>query len=268
MFACRFPKHFHLTDYQSAKDLWDRSQKNREGSSNSAYFASRSLFDRYRDNSQITWGTKDQISFRLYSTDVVTFDPDGTVTLDPVTTQSTRNFVHAILERGVTPLWADRHTANPDRLTQVGDQVYHTPQYATLRWDITGDSPQWTLVGGAEPMTKPTLDRSKSRTVLADSGYTQFAVWLKTAITLGADPRSKDRWSRRGPSTADVPRLKDPAHYGNAVENWSACSHVNDQLETLRRKVYQYYDAVTEVEVMSVHYSELPALLASMRRYG
>jgi hypothetical protein len=65
-----------------------------------------------------------------------------------------------------------------------------------------------------------------------------------------------------------VPRLRDPAHYGNAVENWNGYVHVSDQLEVLRRKVYQYYDAVTESEIMSVHYSELSALLASMRRYG
>jgi hypothetical protein len=261
MFACRFPKRFHLADYQSAQSLWDRCQKHRKGTS---HFDSRSLFDRYRDNSQIILDTKGQISFRLYDTDVVVFDPDGTVILDPVATQSTRNFVHAILERGVYPLWTDRHANNPDKLTQVGDQVYHTPGFAALRWDTTGDSPEWTLVGGAEPMVRPGLDRSKSRQVLAQSGYHEFVAWLKAAITLGVDPRG----SGRGPSTIDVPRLKDPAYYGNIVENWSGYQHVNDQLEILRRKVYQYYDAVSETEITSVHYNELPALLAAMRRYG
>ena len=264
MFACRFPKYFHLTSHAEALSLWE-SCKPAKGYSDPDW---RSLFDRRRDNSIVRKDNKGRVHFRLYSTDVVTFNPDNTVDLDPVSTRSTCNFVDAILGRGVDAMWSDRSHPAPSMLTRVSGRVYHTPEFATLSYDTTLDSPKWVLLAGAKPMTQYRVDKAKAKQVLVSSGFNQFSLWLKTQSRMGVDPREGGRYSSDSIGPNQAACLDDLDSYPHIARGWSAYKTVDTQLAALRKEVYKYHGATAETEVLSVDYSEIDNLLASLRKYA
>lgn len=268
MFACRFPKHLNLTTYDSAVALWEKSPKKR-GYSDPDW---RSPFDRPRDSTIVRKDSKDQIHLRLFTTDVVTFSPDNTVTLDPVTTASTNAFVWAVLggHASINTHWTDRQHPCPDKMTQVGGKFYHTPEFVHLTFDESGDRGQWRLLGGSRSVQVPSLDKSKTMATLKSSGFRQFELWLKTQIRLGLDPRGNDRYyDHYRPSTEVVRSLDEPDRYLDIARGMSVYRSVGDLMDTLRLAVYKYHDLTDTVEVPHFDsYAEMAAAFAKMRKYS
>ena len=193
------------------------------------------------------------IAFRLHSTDVVTFNVDGTVDLRPYASVSTCAFVRAILgyHNHIHAHWSDRDHSLPNHVTQVEGRYYHTPSFATLSKDDSTN--KWSLLAGSEPFDIVTLDRQLTKEALADTGYNQFKLWLTTQIRLGLDPRKGDSW-RRGPydwSSQNVSQYLTvgPEGWNEMVRRMSVRCDVNREFELLRRAVYKYAGAVTTDEV-------------------
>lgn len=265
MFACRFPKKLRITNHAEAFALWEKSPK-KKGYSDPDW---RDPFGRPRDNTVVRKDRHDNIHFRLYSTDVVTVAPDDTVTLEPVATPSTVNFVYAVLGGHLVPHWADRQRPCPRMMTEVGGKFYHTPDYADVKFDK--NTQQWQLLAGDRSVDIPQLDRSKARSVLRDSGFKTFELWLKTQLKLGVDPRGGDRWSARDNYTRrDVLRcLDEPDRYGDIARGMSAYRHVNDQLAEMRLALYKFYGITDTIEVPYFNsFYEMTAAFAKMRKYG
>jgi hypothetical protein len=264
MFACRFPKHLRLTDYQSAHALWDKSPK-KKGLSDPDW---RDPFGRPRDNTVVRKDRHDQIRFRLYSTDVVTFCPDDTVELEPHASPSTNNFVRAVLGGWISTHWSCRTHSLPDMVTHVGGRVWHTPAHATIQYDPLTEG--WRMVGGNVPFSVPQLDRSATRKLLRDSGFKTFELWLMTQIRLGIDPRGGGRYAPADHFDHDFLRcLDEPDRYSAMAEGMSDYRRAKDQMASIRLALYKYHGVLDTIEVDSfADWSEANSAFTKMRKYG
>ena len=268
MFAASF-NLLNIHSYEQAHDKWASITPIRGRSVDV-----RPLFRRSNDNAIVYKNDRDQsVRFRLYSTDVVTFNTDGTVDLEPYASASTNRFAWAVL-RGhtVRTHWADRHHPCPDHVTEIGGKFYHTPDYVTVQWDK--DAAGWTYVAGAVPFEVPTLDMSKTREARKDSRYDEFALWIKTQLRLGIDPRMGDTW-RTAPydwSTREVSQYLavGPEGWAEMTRRMSRRTHVNADLEALRMAVYKWAGyCIDETEVPYFNsFSEMAAAFNKMRKYG
>ena len=233
----------------------------------------RPLYRRTNDTTTIRQLNNGSIAFRLHSTDVVTFNVDGTLDLEPYSSVSTCAFVRAVLgyHNSIHAHWSDRDHNLPNHVTQVEGRYYHTPTFASLVKDDTTN--KWSLLAGSEPFDMVTLDRQLTKEALKDTGYNDFKLWLATQIRLGLDPREGDSW-RRGPydwSHRDVSSYltNGPSYWGEMVRRMSVHCDINRELETLRRAVYKYAGAVTTTEVPYFeNYNDMTNAFASTRKYA
>lgn len=264
MFACRFPKRLGITDYASAHALWDKSPM-KKGHNDPDW---RDPFGRPRDNTKVIKDSRGQIRFRLYSTDVVTVSPDDTVTLDPVSTNSTNAFVRAVLGGPIWTHWTHWSHPLPDMVTQVGGRLWHTPGFVHIRYDQS--SREWRMLGGNVTIDVPQLDRAAARRVLRDSGFKTFELWLLTQIRMGIEPRQGTRWGNTNHTSNNVLRcLDEPDRYGDIARGMSCYGAVADQLAQMRLALYKFHGVIEAVEVDSfADWSEANSAFAKMRKYG
>jgi len=268
MFSASF-KLLHIHSYEQAHTLWESITPIRGRSTDV-----RPLFRRSNDNAIVHKNDRDQsVRFRLYQTDVVTFNTDGTVDLEPYASRSTNNFAWAVLRgRTVRTHWADRHHPCPDHVTEIGGRFYHTPDFVTVQWDK--DAYDWSYVAGAVPFEVPTLNMSLTREARKDSRYDEFALWIKTQLRLGVDPRMGDTW-RVKPydwSTREVSQYLavGPEGWSEMTRRMSRWTNIDADLEALRMAVYKWAGyCLDETEVPYFNsFSEMTAAFAKMRKYG
>lgn len=190
---------------------------------------------------------------KLYSTDVVTYNIDGTIDLEPYPSRMTNMMVHALLGK-VSPVWASRDHGVPDFVTYVDGRYYHTPEYCTV--DTATTDGQWQVVGGAKPFEVPRLDRKRAKQALTETGYYAFKPWLQTQIRLGddLDPRPRGQYWHRRPanwSPSDtVRRLQaGPEGWLSMAKDMSRQCALKTELDALRRAVYNYHDVCDTIEV-------------------
>lgn len=268
MFSASF-KHLNIHSYEQAHTLWESITPIRGRSTDV-----RPLFRRSNDNATVYKNDRDQsIRFRLYQTDVVTFNTDGTVDIEPYASRSTNNFAWAVL-RGhtVRPHWTDRQHPCPDHVTEVDGKFYHTPDYVTVQWDK--DNAGWSYVAGARTFDVPTLNKSLTREARKDSQYDQFSLWIKTQLRLGIDPRMGDTW-RTKPydwSTREVSQYLavGPEGWSEMTRRMSRRTDIDAELASLRLAVYKWAGyCLDEVEVPYFNsFSEMTSAFDKMRKYG
>ena len=263
MFAASL-RRLDLTNYQSALSKWESITPIRGRADQNT----RPLYRRGDDSKTIRQNTNGSIALRYYSTDVLTFNTDDTVDLQPYASRSTCQFVWAALKgRDVYALWTDRSHPCPDLITQVGGVFYHTPDYVTLQFTPNDG---WVMLGGDEPFEVPRLNQSTTRQALKDTGYTDFTLWLNTQIRLGLDPRLGDAW-RSTPyqfSTREVSQylMAGPEGWPELVRRMSKRTELERDLASLRRAVYQYQGCVETDTVphFTSHYEMTSALNRSV----
>ena len=266
MFSSSFDT-LNITDYGKALSKWEGTKPIRGRKDQNT----RPLYRRTDDTKTIRKLNNGSIAFRLHSTDVVTFNKDGTLDLEPYSSVSTCAFVRAVLgyHNHIHAHWSDRDHSLPNHVTQVDSHYYHTPSFATL----SKVDNKWSLLAGSEPFEVTTLDKKLTKAALEETGYNQFKVWLTTQIRLGLDPRKGDSW-RRGPydwSHRDVSSYltNGPNYWGEMVRRMSPRCEVSRDLETLRRAVYKYAGAVTTTEVPYFEdYKAMSNAFASTRKYA
>ena len=262
MFSATFSS-LNINSYEQALAKWESIVPIRGRSTDV-----RPLFRR-SDTAVVDKARNDSIVFRLYSTDVVTFNTDGTVDLEPYASNSTNNFVWSILR--LRTLWADRHHCIPDHITEVEGRYYHTPEFVTVQW--SKDSNRWEYVAGAKPFDVPSVDMSMTRKAKEESGYNAFALWLNTQLRLGVDPRQGDSW-RTSPydwSTREVSQYLSvgPEGWAEMTRRMSRRTNIEADLEALRRAVYKWGGCVDTTEVP--HFEDQSTMMAAfsrMRKYG
>lgn len=211
------------------------------------------------------------VIFRLYSTDVVTYNIDGTIDLDPYPSRMTNMMVWSLLGRQVCTYWASRYRGVPNHVTQVGTRYYNTPEFCTI--DTLTPSGEWQVVGGSKPFTVPQIDRAKAKQALLDTDFYSFKLWLDTQIRIGLDPRSnKFYWKTSANNWAPhstVRMLQDgTTGWTEMVSEMSGRCSLKTELDAIRQAVYKYADVYDTVEVPYFEdYREMQNALKTMRRY-
>ena len=223
----------------------------------------RPLGKRRNDNLTIRMDPKERVLVRLYQTDVVVYNPDGTIELEPYASNLTNELVSRLLGRAVTPNYTGK--VGPALCAKDADGVrrwFRIPDYAVLDKDHR-------LIGGSEPFTRYRVDRKASNEALAHSGFRQFSLWLTTLVRIGNDPRQGNYWAGASTSTGVVRSLDEPDRYSDIARGWSAHKSVDGQLALLRLAVQRHYGAVVDEAVPYVNdWRELRAVEASHRRLG
>jgi hypothetical protein len=210
---------------------------------------------------------------RLYRTDVVTYNIDGTIDLDPYPSRTTNMMVYALLGRKVSPAWASRDHGIPNHVTYVEGRYYHTPEYCTI--DTATPSGDWQVIGGTKPFGVPQLDRKRAKQALKDANYYTFRLWLLALIRLGddLDPRSKGQFWNKSPanwSPSDAVRRLQAGPDGrkSVAEDMSRMCAIKTELDALRRAVYNYYDVCDTLEVPYFEdYRAMTNAFKMMRQY-
>jgi hypothetical protein len=200
------------------------------------------------------------VVIRLYSTDIVVYRPNGTIELEPYSSKMTNEAVMHIFRGAVRPQYDS--AAGP--VLWVKSKGYRVPSMAVLGPDLD-------LIAGSEPFTKFSVDRSKARAAITASGLNQFALWLKTQLRLGIDPRQGDMWMSQynHTSTAAIRSLDQPDLYGDIAERMSRYTDPDTQLGQMRLAVYKCHDCIVETKLPYVEdWRDLNAVVSSQRRLG
>lgn len=222
----------------------------------------RPVAQRRNDNFTIRRLDDGSVVIRLYSTDIVVYRPDGTIELEPYSSKLTNEAVMHIFRGAVRP----RYDSPAGPVLWVKRKGYRIPSMAVLGPDLD-------LIAGSEPFTKFSVDRSKAKVkaALAASGYSQFALWLKTQLRLGIDPRQGDMWVSKYNhiSTAAIRSLSQPELYGDIAHRMSRYADPDTQLGQMRLAVYKCQDCIVETKLPYVEdWRDLNAVTSSQRRLG
>lgn len=219
----------------------------------------RPLAQRKNDNLTIrVLPNTNSVAIRLYQTDIITYNTDGTIDLEPYSSRLTDGVVRSVFRGAIVP----QYTSPVGPVLWVQHKGYRIPDYATLDKDLN-------LIGGSKPFTHYQINKAKAAAALKQSGYKQFALWLNTQIRLGLDPMEGNYWGGFHPTTNTVRSLDMPEYYGDIARGMSRGRPVAEQLATLRRAVHKYYDTVEETEVAFVEdWRQLSSIQSSRRHWG
>ena len=252
--AIRDIKSFH--DYESASQAWARIKPWRGESEH----AERTL-DPYRRSRNWTIrrlhdGT---IACKLYQTDVVTYHPNGEVTIVPYGLQSTDQFM-----RQVGPAHLSGHfNANPSVfLVSVHDThdwhkrlAYRATQATTFRPDLEH---RWVPTTAVTPWVDCKLNRKRGNKVLKDTRYLEFEAWAKAARSmLSAEYRGHQRHPDRSELLSIL--AAGPTEWEQIL--W--CS-----FESLREDLYQHLDCIDRTSRDWIPYGEVHNIYVRMSKWG
>lgn len=248
-----------LATYNSIKPIRGRSDQNE-----------RPLANRRNDNLTIRLEpVTNDIIVRLYHTDIIRYNDDDVIVLDPYPSAMTNRVMWNILGPFVQTHWSDRDYRLPSHMTQVGGRYYHTPEFATIR---PADQSGWTLVEGSKPIEVPYLNRKEAKQALRDANYYTFKIWLETRVRLGVAEfghsfrRGPFDWS---PYTAAEYLRQGETGWAEISARMSNRVPLETELRSLREAVYKSdlcYDTKT-VPYFESH-GEMNAAFSQLRRYG
>jgi len=254
-----------LLRYNSIKPIRGRYDQN-----------SRPLARRGNDNLTIRQDpTTNDVIVRLYHTDIIRYEyqPNGDndlspIHLDPYPSVTTNRIMWSILGPHVNTHWQDRSYHAPNCITEVGGRYYNTPEFVTIQPAESG----WTLVGGAQPIEVPYLNRKEGRQALKDANYYTFKLWLETRIRLNLCPlgtrlsSSPFSWT---PSEAVKYLRQGETGWAEIAGRMSTRVPLEAELRSLREAVYKYetcYD--TKTVDYSESYNDFQNAMNQMKRVG
>lgn len=222
----------------------------------------RPLGNRRNDNLTIRRCPKtDAIIVRLYQTDIVTYNTDGTIDLEPYASKLTDEAVTSIFRGAVRTNYTNPVGPVLWTRTDGTSRGYHVPEFATLDKDFD-------LIAGAKPFTRYSVNR-KAANAACKRGFNQFKLWLETQVRLGIDPRGGDGWGLRYIDGATVRSLDEPDRYADITRGMSKYVTIDAHLDAIRSAVLKYHDCIDETEVPHItSWAELTSIQASMRRWG
>lgn len=170
-----------LRCYSDAKIYWERIKPWRgRGDTNT-----RPLAGRNKSNMTIRKLNDDSIAMALWSTDVVTYHPDGDITLEAYSSVSTNMFARELTPGGIHvtfghPLGDLVHLDLPDR-------TIRTYKMAGRCVRLTRKDDCWTPSDMTQITTiaKYGLDQSRARAIAKEYGFADYVAWCKALDALG-----------------------------------------------------------------------------------
>ena len=204
-----------LKKYHSIKPIRGRRDQN-----------TRPLADRRNDHITIRMDGE-KVVVRHWSTDIIVYEPDGTIVGEPYPSVTTKALVSSILGQMIIPRWANMSS---NCFTEVQGQFFYTPDYYELKDGL--------LVGGSKPIKIPSIDRKAAKHACADYNFPAFSQWLKTLVRIQADPRGG--WNL----SVTPSMLGDQASWPALAANLSHSDTVEASLARVRSAIYRTSDVV------------------------
>jgi hypothetical protein len=182
---------------------------------------------------------KPSVRIDHYGTTLLNYFPDDTVTISPYPSKTSGNVFTALLgsragrSMGFSQFWT---VEEPGPVTQIGFKYYYTPDSFTVDLKAT---PYPAPIVPPPPFVVPTLDKSKAAK-LNNQLVKPMAMWLKTAVKLGVDPRG-DHYGALISDSLVYELLKDgqPGWAYVAKDYMSRHYSLEDNLIWLRAAVYE-----------------------------
>ena len=179
------------------------------------------------------------IMCRLHDTDVVTYEPDGRVIINPSSvSQSTNAFANAVLPPGVILI---------DKVVWTGwGTLYYWHDNPDLRgWNTKGEDfaiqrnldGQWMPCEEPEPFVKRFLNQKRAAIALKRCNYADFRVWRMAYLAIDQG-KHRNEW---------LPRY-DILLALASREMWSTLAY-SHELKTVREKIYTIEKCYDFIEV-------------------
>lgn len=222
-----------------------------------------------RTNWNLTIRTDSAESFivKLYRTDVVIFQKDGHILLEPYGSRLTNDVVRELLwHTSIMPIWKDTYQ-KPRYFTAVGGQYYHTPDYVAI---LDGQ-----IVGGAAPVDIPRVDRKALNAALKQYKFNEFKSWLMTLDRLGhygpmRTSRESWRWVKPNAYTLIECLEAGPEGWRTLItEHTNSSISANCLLTFVRDTIRDYEDCVRYETVQSFDsHRDLDNAIKAIRKFA
>jgi hypothetical protein len=169
----------YLNNYKQAREYWERAPRWR-GEDNA-----RILDTRRKRNVTILQLTGGSIACKLYSTNVVTYHPDNTLTLMPWASVNTDEFAGRLLRgTGILPMFNRA-------VVKVGDKIYLAID--TIKLASTSDG--YVVISTPKPFEIKKIIHTRANTVLKQYDYKAFASWVRMMDAMAAEPPAGEEYS-------------------------------------------------------------------------
>ena len=191
-----------LTSYELAFERWQKAEPLHKNGQD-AHYAERKLKRNRQTIYSIRMCRDSSIACKYHDTDVVTFAPDGSITLRPYASNPTSQFANSFLPSGVYADFNNRHGVmlhlGSDREYKLGTGLYGFEAF-TIRKDAEG---QW-QVDDSEPFEVPYVVTATARETLKRLDFRRFRQWVNAACMLNQS--AERQWTRgySGDELADV----------------------------------------------------------------
>ena len=198
---------------------------------------------------QIHQRSDGSIACRLWSTDVVIWHPDNSLSLTPYGSNSTDSFAGCVLGWGSG--FPQAMFAQGDYV-RCGDCVYRLSQ--ETRFEQTENS--WAPVTDTAPIKHYTINRKRAREALTKHKYPDFRDWYYAIMAHGVEIPQRDHsvgWS--------VESLQNSENWPSTVA-WFSYGNV---LDKVREAIYRHESAVDVTATMCVPAQDLEKVRRSQR---
>ena len=206
-----------VNDYQRAFERWQKAPQWRNDTKGE--FERRKI---ERNSSKRKWSIRllkenGGIACQYWNTDVVTFNPDGTITLRPWTSKTTDEFANALLPSGLRANFnnskgclvaCDNGEAPGQRWWDRPMRVYDVGGCVEPTFERRADG-QWWPTEGTEAQTGdidvPYIVTKKARETLKRLDFTRFRQWIKAAALFNqSEQRAWHNYKLRDPELVPI----------------------------------------------------------------
>jgi len=247
-----------LRGYSDALNYWNRIKPWRGHSPTDA----RPLASRGKHHMTIRKLNDNSIAMTLHSTDVVTYHPDGDVSLEAYSSVSTDMFARALTPGGITTAF-NHALGYVVALDFDGQQEMRLLRGKHVR--LRKNSRGWFAVNPDDftPFIKKSVDRKKANAAAKEYRLDDFIAWYSAATKMGLTIESMQSVHR---ASTTIELLKEGDFQGVVVANrWNRKTGVVEMVKFL---VYRHAGAIVETELPVVYgWNALNAVLSSQRRW-
>jgi hypothetical protein len=231
----------NVSNYREAFSTWNNA---RPWKGKTGQHDERPLDKRTKKHMSVRMGNDEQIIFRLFRQDVVTYYKDGTIGLQKYSSQSTDRFANRLTPDGVTcwfntkpyglivlwnKRWEEWHGGSNDEPTPK-PTIYRLSDQHEIKLQ-KGEGRPWDLVDVAAstvPFEKCLLDKTKANAALKKYGYNDFRSWAKAIFALKPNHR-RTHWYHN--------KQEELALFLEGPEAWSKLIERADNADHMTRKV-------------------------------
>ncbi len=232
-----------LRSYAAALSFWESAPRWPDEPVERALDSKRKKFVTIRKLSD------NSIACRLHNTDVVTFHPDNSVSIQPYQSISTDEFFNRLGVSGGLQSWFN------SRVIRVREYWYQAVSRDALR--ISLDTLEWRTPPA--PFKIRTIDRKRAKAARDQYDYAAFAGWAKMLEASQTTPEFRSGWFNhntildRLQDRNDWPTLIVLKKYGQIVDANATIKRVREaiyleQPEVYNTEVKPYLDGWTEIE--------------------